>query len=191
MKSTFTLLFLFIYLLSFSQDETTLIKEGHDFYSKGNYKAALESYKAATVANPGSSEAHRLVGETYFRIVKLEPCIISLEKSLELDSNNNKALLDLAIAKSRLFTQKKKQILLNQSDSICNKIILRKYEVPLTYMQLSYNSYYRKDYDKCWKYIYKVKALDEEYINKKFVLDLYVEHPDSLNAFNIKEELRR
>jgi tetratricopeptide (TPR) repeat protein len=177
---------LVFYSSSYSQSDTTLIRIGKAQYEAGKYKKALKTFIKATVVNPKSALAFRLVGETYFRIVKLDESISAYEKSITLDSTDNKTLLDLGIAKSRYFFKDKNKIYLDQSDTIYNKIISKNYEVPYTYMLIAYNYAYRQDFENCWKYIYKVKEIDERYVNKRFVLDLYIEHPDPENVFNIQ-----
>ncbi len=171
---------------SYSQSDTTLIRIGREQYEAGKYKKALKTFIKATKTNPKSALAFRLVGETYYRIVKLDESIKAYEMSIALDSTDNKAILDLGIAKSRYFFKDKNKIYLDQSDSIYNKMISKNYEVPYTYMLIAYNYAYRQDFENCWKFIYKVKEIDERYVNKRFVLDLYVEHPDPNNVFNIK-----
>lgn len=171
---------------SYSQSDTTLIRIGKGQYEAGKYKKALETYIKATEVNPKSALAYRLVGETYFRIVKLDQSILAFKKSLEIDSTDDKALMCLGYALSRKYTESKDPNLIIKSDSIYAKVISRNYVVPYIYMLKAYSSYYQKDYNKAWEYIFKVKELDEKYLDKRFVLDLYIEHPDPNNVFNIE-----
>jgi tetratricopeptide (TPR) repeat protein len=171
---------------SFSQSDTSLIRIGKEQYDAGKYKKALQTYIKATEVNPNSALAYRLVGETYFRILKLDESINAFKKSIQIDSTDNKALMCLGIAQARQYTKTKDPSILAQSDSVYKKTISKNYEVPYVYMLMAYNNYYRKDFDKTWDYIFIVKKLDEKYLDMRFVVDLYSEHPDANNVFNIK-----
>lgn len=157
-RQTKSIVFVCLFVLKsaqlFPQSDTSLIRLGRNLYEKGDYKKAIKAYEQATSLNPKSGQAFRLLGETYFRIVKLDQAINALEKAILLDSTDNKALLDLGIAKSHYYFKDKNKIFLDQSDDVYNKIIHKDYEVPYTYMLIAYNFAYRQDFSNCWKFIY-------------------------------------
>ena len=168
-----------------AQSDSALISKGKKQYESGKYRKALKTYIKATKVNPKSALAYRLAGETYFRIVKLEKALSAFRTSIILDSTDHKTLLCLGITLARQFTKTKDFKLLSESDSIYNKIISKNYEPAYTYMQMAYNYYYRRQYAKTWECLYMVKKIDDKYLNLRFVVDFYIDHPDPGNVFNI------
>jgi tetratricopeptide (TPR) repeat protein len=183
----FFLFFLSVLFSSAQESDTAFISLGNQYYERQDFKKAIKSFEKATKVNPKSGTAFRLLGETYYRTVKLEEANDAFEKAIALDSTDNKSVLNLGISLARMGYKDLKKPFLLRSDSIYRRIIEKKYEVPYTYMLVAYNYAYRKDFSNCWKTIYKVREIDPNYVNMRFVVDLYVDHPDSLNIFNVQK----
>jgi len=189
MRQAFYIIIFFSFLISAhgqtSQTDSILVDEGQKLYSEGKYKAALNSFELAIKTNPNNVKAHRLKGETHYRLKNHKDAIIEFNRALALDSSDNKSLLDLGVSQSLAYFKTHKIDFLTQSEQTLRKCIDKNYEVAFANMQLSYCEFYKKDYSKSWEYIHKVREIDEGQVNRKFVLELLIVSPDPKGVYKL------
>jgi tetratricopeptide (TPR) repeat protein len=88
-------------LLSFSCSEDPevrfqrLIQEGDARFERGQYREALESYKAAQALKPGSSEAPKKIGGLYLSYGDFNRAAAALQRVIELEPNAYDARITL------------------------------------------------------------------------------------------------
>jgi tetratricopeptide (TPR) repeat protein len=96
-------LFLFTYAISEAQTQNTeLIKQANQAYSKQDYAKATELYKKVIVNGYESFELYYNLGNSYFKTGQLSSAILYYEKARKLNPSDEDLNFNLKVANSRI-----------------------------------------------------------------------------------------
>jgi tetratricopeptide (TPR) repeat protein len=101
LKSRSFALGIFILMLSSvasAQTPDSLFVKANNFYQKGNYKDAIETYKKIASQKVASADLYYNMANAYYKLNQVAPTIYYYEKTLQLAPNNEDALYNLAFA---------------------------------------------------------------------------------------------
>lgn len=85
---------LFLTQAAFAQS----FKEGNEYYRKGKYAEAVQSYENILKEKKESAEVFFNLGNAYYKLGKIAPAIYNFEKALQLDPNNADIQTNLGFA---------------------------------------------------------------------------------------------
>lgn len=96
-----------LFLLSFSVPGQTTglessLQSGNQYYSSGDYTAALNQYESIVSSGYESSALYFNLGNTYFKINNIPAAILYFEKARKLDPTDENIRFNLALANSRI-----------------------------------------------------------------------------------------
>lgn len=73
-------------------------EKANTYYLSENYSDAAEAYEAILASGSHSTELYFNLGNSYFKLNKIAPCILNYEKALVLSPNNERILNNLSFA---------------------------------------------------------------------------------------------
>lgn len=82
-----------------AQNSNEFFVSGNDFYKKGEFEKAIESYKKIENQGLVSSELYYNLGNSYYKLNKVGPSIYYFEKALKLNPLNEDVKNNLVFAK--------------------------------------------------------------------------------------------
>lgn len=85
-----------------AQDVEQRFTKANEFYQKGNFNQALDSYLEIENQGVESTELYFNIANCYYQLNKVAPTIFYYEKSLKLDPSNSDAKTNLNFAKGLL-----------------------------------------------------------------------------------------
>ncbi|NDC40445.1 MAG: hypothetical protein EBZ77_02685 [Chitinophagia bacterium] len=96
-------------LLSFgaiaASADTGVWKRANDYYQQKNYDSAAVLYEQLAAGKTATSLVFYNLGNTYYRLNKIGPCILNYERALQADPENEQARDNLLLARKRMTTQ--------------------------------------------------------------------------------------
>ena len=81
-------------------DPRTQINEAQQYYSKGNFQKAIETYQAVLNAGYVSVELYYNLGNSYFKMRNIKSAILNYEKAKLLDPSDDDIEYNLELARS-------------------------------------------------------------------------------------------
>jgi tetratricopeptide (TPR) repeat protein len=99
MKHVFYILALLFSTISLAQT-TTSFEKGNTLYNQGEYKDAVEAYKAILDEGVHSAELYYNLGNAYYKLNEVAPSVYYYEKALQLAPNDNDIQNNLAFARN-------------------------------------------------------------------------------------------
>ena len=95
-----------IYIVLFFLAQTGLaqdaFRKSNDLYSEGKYAGAAAGYEGILKHGQESAEVYFNLGNAYYKLGKVAPCIYNYEKALQLNPGNKDILVNLAYAKKMI-----------------------------------------------------------------------------------------
>lgn len=95
MKKIFYILLL-ITQCSFAQ---SAFEQGNQFYQKGSYQAAINSYESVLASGKESAELYFNLGNSYYKLHKVAPAIYNFEKAAQLNPSDSDIQTNLEFAR--------------------------------------------------------------------------------------------
>ena len=89
-----------IMLSAMAIDPKNQINEAREYYSKGDYQKAIDTYQAVLNAGYVSVELYYNLGNSYFKIHNIKAAILNFEKAKLLDPSDNDIEYNLEMARS-------------------------------------------------------------------------------------------
>ena len=74
-------------------------EKANTYYLSENYSEAAEAYETILASGSHSTELYFNLGNSYYKLNKIGPCILNYEKALVLSPNNERILNNLSFAK--------------------------------------------------------------------------------------------
>jgi tetratricopeptide (TPR) repeat protein len=99
MRKFFILLSVFVFSLGVVAQEKGAVQSANEAYSQGNFTEAVDLYKQVIEKNGESAAVYYNLGNSYYRLNKIAPAILSYERALLLAPGNKDIRFNLEIAK--------------------------------------------------------------------------------------------
>lgn len=103
-RSAITVLTIMLALLAQAQPASisSLVQNGNEAYTAGDYKGAVEQYESALRSGFESAELYFNLGNAYFKADDIPSAVLFYEKALRLDPSDENIHFNLALANSRI-----------------------------------------------------------------------------------------
>ena len=93
------ILFVLIYALPAHVQNLEGFEKANTYYLSENYSEAVETYETILASGSHSTELYFNLGNSYYKLNKIGPCILNYEKALLLSPNNERVLNNLDFAR--------------------------------------------------------------------------------------------